>query len=463
MRKNIFILATVALFASCSNTDSLKEIVTPDEEIGFATFTSKQTRGTTADEASENNGSTTVNVLENYNTTFKVWGSKFIGTDETRIFGTNGKGDIVSWISSDSKWTYSPVRFWDKSATSYSFYAASPSKYNWGWDNTNKTISLDNFAVSGTNRVTATDANSTAAFGVSTTINADAIMSKDDEDLMISNDVTNYKTYTNANVNLHFNHILSRLNIGVRKATILDDFEVRLKSIMVYNMKSNGKFDEHENAAVSSGTIARWVAPSGTQTKFTNGVGYKFDNATDFLEVTSTESAQTATYQYVYQGLVIPQAVAYNPTVEVNNYTANQTPAQFRLDGQDKGASANPYIMIKYEIWTKPSTYTAAEADEYNTEHNLLSGDEGFKSQGDTKPAEKMDGYEYYYNLADVFNGEATDAVNFCEGWQNTLKITLAPVAINFDADVYEWTTDANQDVYVTEKPANNQQNGNGD
>lgn len=450
MKKYLFILATAAIVASCSDTDSFKEVVTPDTEIGFSTFTSKLTRGT-ADEASENNNTTTVNNLEAYNTTFKVWGSKFIGSAETRVFGVNDKGDVVSWASA-TNWTYSPIRFWDKSATSYSFYAASPSKYNWGWNNTSKTISLDNFAVSGTNRVTDLDDNGTDAFTVSTSIDASAIMSKDDEDLMISNDVTDYKTYTNANVTLHFNHILSRLNIGVRKAAVLDDFEVRLKSIMVYNMKSNGKFDESLNAAVPTGSIARWTTPSDGQVKFTNGVGYKFDNTTDFLEVTSTASAQTATYQYVYQGLVIPQAVAYNPTVEVNNYVANQTPAHFRLDGQDKGTNANPYIVINYEIWTKASTYTAAEAADYNTEHNLSSTNEGYKTEGDTKAPEKMDGYEYYYNLADVFNGDnSSDPVNFCEGWQNTLKITLAPVAINFDADVYEWALDENVAVNVPE------------
>ncbi len=448
MRKNLFLLATAALVVSCSNTDSFKEVVTPDVEIGFSTFTSKQTRAT-ADEASENNGNTTVNNLEAYNTTFKVWGSKFIGTAETRVFGTNGKGDVVSWASA-TNWTYSPVRFWDKSATSYSFYAASPSKHNWVWDNDNKTIKLVDFTVSGTNRVTTADANGTAAFNVSTTIATDAIMSKDDEDLMISNDVTDYKTYTSDNVNLHFNHILSRLNIGVRKAAILDDFEVRLKSIMVYNMKSNGTFDEHQNAAVATGTTARWIAPT-TQAKFTDGVGYKFENSTDYLLVTSSASNQTANYQYVYQGLVIPQEVAYNPTVEATSTVANG----FKLDGSNKSTSSNPYIVIKYEIWTKEGTYTAEEATAYNTENNLQSTDVGYKTAGDTKAPEKMDGYEYYYNLADVFNDEAVTAVSFCEGWQNTLKITLAPVAINFDADVYEWTTKQNVDAYVTEQPAN--------
>lgn len=437
MRNFLFILATAAIVASCSQTDSLKESYTPEEEIGFSTFTSKQTRGETIDEASENNGSTTVNVLENYNTTFKVWGSKFIGSSntESRVFGTDGTGDVVTYESSN--WTYSPKRFWDKSATSYSFYAAAPSGQSWTWNNSTKKLSLSNFVVSGTNRVTTVHGTGTSVFGVNTSVSADAVMSKDIEDLMISNDVTGYNTYTNTPVSLHFNHILSRLNIGVRKSSDLSTYTVKLKSIKVYNMAKQGNFnegadldggngvtyknDQNEDVNLTGdaadayilqhGTIGRWTASVPN----TDGVSYVNN---DGLVVSSTTD-----YQYVYQGLVIPQAVAYNPTVEVNEYDNTVTnPAQFRLDGTDATASANPYIIIEYGIGqTADNTYT------------------------------ELDSYKYYYNLADVFNGDATTAVNFCEGWQNTLKITLAPVAITFDADVYEWETKENVAVNVPE------------
>ena len=53
-----------------------------------------------------------------------------------------------------------------------------------------------------------------------------------------------------------------------------------------------------------------------------------------------------------------------------------------------------------------------------------------------------VDSYTYSYNLADLFNGNGVNKnndVQFNEGWMNTLMMTIDPVAIEFDANVYEW------------------------
>lgn len=421
MKKYLFIFATAAIAVSCSNSDSFKDIETSDTAIGFSTYAGILTRA-------ENSSATSKNTLEAYNNTFKVWGYKYVTGTETPVIGAveganstyTYPGQLVEHVAASGTtaehWEYTPVRFWDKSATSYSFYAASPNEptgANWVWDNTNKKVSIANFAITGYNSVTETPATSVDPAKVLTS----ALTT---EDLMISTDVTNHKTYTNTPVTLDFNHILSRLNIGVRKATILDNYDVKLNSIKVYNMKSNGSFNENlaSGTTLSSGTIARWATAPTTPTTFTSGVGYTPATA---LLIESTETTASTNYQYVYEGLVIPQSVAYNQTVEVKDFVANSTPAHFRLDGQDKSATCAPYIEIDYEIWTKGND------------------------------AAKMDGYKYYYNLADVFNGTATTAVDFCEGWQNTLKITLAPAAINFDADVYQWATKQDVSVNITD------------
>lgn len=416
MKKYLFILATAAIAVSCSENDSFKEIDTQDTVIGFTTYTGKLTRADVA----ENSSSTNKYNLEDYNTTFKVWGYKIVNGTETPVLGAvagDGNtytypGQLVEHKEASTEpavtegWYYTPVRFWDKSASSYSFYAASPNEptgASWVWDNATKKVSIADFAITGYNSVNGTPA---------TTVDSKKVLTENltTEDLMISTDVTGHKTYTNEPVLLDFNHILSRLNIGVRKASTLDDYEVKLNSIKVYNMKSNGSFDEAlaSGTDLSSGTIARWATAPSTPAKFTAGVGYTPASA---LTITSTATTASTNYQYVYEGLAIPQSVAYNKTVEVNDYDADATPKQFKLDGTNKSADSDPYIVIDYEIW---STGTGAA---------------------------KLDGYVYYYNLADVFNGDATTAVNFCEGWQNTLNITLAPAAINFDAQVYEWVT----------------------
>ncbi|MBR4593214.1 MAG: fimbrillin family protein [Bacteroidaceae bacterium] len=450
MKKDFLLIATAAtMLTACVNLDTLNGV--DDYEapgaIGFSTLTNNQTKA-------ENSSATEVDPLKNYNTTFKVWGSKFFPDDykspadadnlpdEERVFGIDNTGEIVSYVS--SAWTYSPLRFWDKSATSYSFYAAAPSApsgTNWVWNNATKKLSIADFAITGYNSVTGDPA---------TEVDVDKVLTEnlDTEDLMISTDLTGYNTYTTAKVNLHFNHILSRLNIGVRKAAILDAFDVKLNSIKVFNMKSNGTFDESLESGedLANGTIARWATAPTTPSTFTEGVGYTPASA---LEITSTASDESSYYQYVYEGLVIPQAVAYNPTVEVASTVENG----FKLNGSTATTSSNPYIVIDYEIWTKAVAAVNFTQDEIE---NAQEGDPAYgKTTDDVKTpavaAAKMDGYKYFYNLADAFNGAETTAVNFYEGWQNTLKITLSPVAIEFDADVYEWVPKTQTSVDITE------------
>ena len=412
MKKYLFILATAAIVASCSDTDSLKEFNTLEEEIGFTTTTIKQTRA-------ENSSADINGNLETYNTSFKVWGYKVVSGTESPVLGAveganntyTYPGQLVEHKDADANanpavtegWYYTPVRFWDKSATVYKFYAASPSRNDWSWNSSTKKVSLANFSITGYNSVTGTPATAIVTNKVLT-----AALTT--EDLMISTDIENYTNYTNTPVNLSFNHILSRLNIGVRKASILDDYTVYLKSVKVYNMKSNGSFDESlaSETTLSGGTVARWATAPSSQTTFTNGVGY--ENATG-LEITSTATTTDTYYQYVYEGLAIPQSVAYSKTVLVNE-SVTGLDSYLYLNGSNATAASAPYIVIEYEIG--------------KTDNNVYT---------------KHDSYKYYYNLADVFNADATTAVDFCEGWQNTLKITLAPAAINFDADVYEWAT----------------------
>ena len=425
MRKYLFILATAAIVAGCTKNDSFREIETPDSAIGFSTYAGKLTRAENNSDATNKN-----NNLEKYNTTFKVWGYKYVNGTESPVMGAveanssySFPGQLVEHQDQDNNadpvvnegWYYTPVRFWDKSATSYSFYAVAPNAptgASWVWDDTEKMVSIANFAITGYNSVTGTPATSVDATKVLTA-------NLTTEDLMLATDVTNHTTYTNTPVTLDFNHILSRLNIGVRKATILDDYDVKLNSIKVFNMKSNGSFDESlaNGTTLSNGTIARWATAPTTPATFTSGVGYEPATA---LLITSTETTPSTNYQYVYEGLAIPQSVAYNQTVEVKDYNGTSTdPKHFKLDGTNADANSDPYIVIDYEIWT--------------------TGND----------AAKMDGYVYYYNLADVFNGTGTGAIDFCEGWQNTLMITLAPAVINFDADVYEWTTKTGTEVDI--------------
>ena len=443
MKKSYIIIAVAAtIFAACAGNDSFRDVNKQQDNaaISFATFTSKQTRA-------ENSGETELNDLETYNTTFRLWGNKYINKGEkdandnikydvTPIFGydeaaTNKfPGEKVEYKATAvssliGNWDYEPIRFWDKTASFYDFYAASPFTPQsttangkedkvWSFDDATKKISLADFTVSGINRVT-TATNGVAALDVQTSVDKAAVMSFEEEDLMISTDITRFTDYTYSTtayangVNLQFNHILSRLNIAIRKKSPdLDNFTVKLNSVKIYNMHKSGSFNEasansESTPALAEGTIARWTP--GTD-KFTPGT--MVYNPAEALVISSTSAASGASYQYVYEGLVIPQNVGFAKTVLVND--ENKPATHFVIDGSNATAESAPYIVINYEIGT--------------------GADDNYK---------KVDGYEYYFNLADVF-GATTDAgIDFCEGWQNTLKITLAPVAIKFDAEVYQW------------------------
>jgi hypothetical protein len=351
MKKSILFLATAALFAACTN-DSVRENIADDQvEIGFSTYIQKPVAS-----KADNSTAETLKNLEAYHQNFVVNGFKTIGSNNEPVF----VNQLVEYVS--SAWTYSPKKIWDKSASSYSFYAAAPST---GWTYSERVYSRTDFSLSGNSLSPTTELNAAAVFG--------------EEDLMIATDVIDYKTYDSTPVNFSFNHILSRLNIAVKCTGFDSDYDVLLKELKVYNMVSNGSFNEAadlETDVLANGTIKRWTSAT-VPAKYTEGVGYA--NATG-LEINETPN-------YVYQALIIPQEVAYVANVALN--------------GTGLSAESAPYLNIKYTV-----------------------NDENFN---------------YFYNLADMFNAAETTNVKFCEGWQNNLTINIGMAEINFDAQVYEW------------------------
>lgn len=369
MKKGLFIIAGAALVLSSCQEDGIRNDInnTVEEAISFETFAQKAVRA-------ENSGATATHGLAQYHDNFAVWGSKYINdVEQTPVVFEN---QLVKYASSDGgKWQYSPVRFWDKSANKYDFYAAAPASESWVFDNTTKKFTLSNFSVDN------------VSLAVGTACSADAVM-PNNKDIMIATDAfANPATDSKTQVHLLFNHILSRMNIAVKKGDVLKDYIVRLDKVMISEMLKTGSFDESRASgnALASGSVARWT---NTSTKEDFGYNETGDNR---LKVASSDT-------YVYQGLIIPQEVGYK---------------SIKLDGTD--ASGDAYILIAYTMYT-------------------ASGDAEIEVPGGN--------YEYYYNLADIFNGNGAasgDAVDFCEGWMNTLKITINPDAIDFCADVYEW------------------------
>ena len=540
----MLIAAAAAMFAACQQEDVIiDQSSNLEKAIGFTTYTPSVTRA-------ENSSATKTFGLENYYNQFRVWGYKNIKNPSTastaytstQVFaGTDAKdvvtfdGTLTTGTFKDYQWKYSPVRYWDKTATNYDFYAYTPATLASGYgawaykdqnaDYVNDTatpktktpsyFTLENAKVTGeslpiNNKVTGqTDVN--------TDKKADDAF-KIDQDYMIADDIHGWKGYNNP-VNFHFNHILSRLNIGVKTTVEYDNTNgsglVVLESVKVFNLTSNGNFDESLKSGtdLSKGTAARWGAATTTATKFTDGIGYPntqvpakqnsvAGNTVNGLFISNDFAAEVFDgvnpamdadeYKYVFQGLIIPQTVEWEHLAE---------------DGSDLDKDNDVYVEIKYnidgeefraiynlaDVFTANIRYTDAQGrkackttdggvyvyvDEsgkyYDASGNLLNT----IVYTDRSVFKASDGTYLYVNDGKLYkNSDFTDevvpeayilfgadgkvvpvmrseisgsqSIAFNEGWQNTLNITISPVAILFDADVYEWVTNEEADVTV--------------
>lgn len=365
----------MTLLAACSTND---EIQAPQQEmssIDFATYAPTMTR------AAENSSATQADLLNTHHTTFKVWGNKTVGSTTTEVF----KDQLVSY--NGSKWTYTPVRYWDKTAR-YNFYAVAPATYGdsqtavgWTFNDATNSFSLTGFTLEGKSLSVSSDIEPGASF-----------QNVADVDLMLAHDVTSYEQYGTP-VALEFDHILSRFNIGVRTTSLNTNHTITVNEVKVFNLNMKDDFNENTTGLadneLKSGTTKRWSNTSEP----TSGVGYSYESGTqDFT-----------TEKFVYRALVIPQEVAYE---------------DLHLSGPTNKSTAAPYLMVSYTM-------------DYgnNTTETFTS----------------------YYNLAAAFGKtSASDKLPFNEGWMNTLHITLGPETIEFSGQVNQFAAQSSVNIPPT-------------
>ena len=252
----------MTLLAACSTND---EIQTPQQEVSsldFATYAPTMTR------AADNSTSNTKDDLSIHHTTFKVWGNKTVGTTKTEVFNDQ----LVSY--NGSKWTYDPLRYWDKTAR-YNFYAVAPATYGdsqteVGWQiSSDGKFSLSNFTLTG----------KSLSVSASNDVGAGASFKDVDIDLMLAHDVTSYDQYGTPVV-LEFDHILSRFNIGVKATSPNQNHTITVNEVKVFNLKMKGDFNENTTGLadneLKNGTTKRWSNTSEP----TSGVGYSYESGT---------------------------------------------------------------------------------------------------------------------------------------------------------------------------------------
>lgn len=389
MKKSYLILAAVAgLFASCSQEVLVDENVNnfPESPIGFSTFTESHTRADNSTAAHPWN-------LEDHHDNFNVWAWKYYGGawESTAVYS---QGTVAH---DGTAWVATPIKFWDKSAEKYYFYAAAPADAKWTMNNGGGDqgyLTYTGFSLTGTNLANGT---STYHQSFKTVGDVDLMIAEDNQVLRAA-----YNKPTPDVVDEIFDHVLSRLNVTVKRGATLkaNGATVKLTSFAITGVDLNNAGNFSENGAVATAPYTGGALPTGTTARWTGLSGTYNLNGYDI-----SSTALDDTELYIAEYLIIPQSVEREVLDRANGLVDSDA------DEVGDQAAAYTYFRIAYTINDEP--------------------------------------YVAYYNLAHAFNKAAGATLDFYEGWENTLHITLDADVITFDATVSEWAVNENETIIV--------------
>lgn len=245
MRKALLLLASASIIVvGCTKNDSFKE--TKEIPIGFTkVYIEKGTKAITT------GGYTTAN-FETVGNTFGVFGYKQTDTQTDAVIFNNQKVEYKSGLSTangydgTTDWAYTPIKYWDKSANEYNFYAYAP--YDGDFE--------------GTASLASQSANAFKISGFKQAHTRAAMI-----DLMT--DLSSKTTVTGAaigknDVSFVFNHILSNINFEMALSSKLKndsvDNPVTVVSVTLDSIKMDGTYQYETNkyawTLAGSSTIA---------------------------------------------------------------------------------------------------------------------------------------------------------------------------------------------------------------
>lgn len=369
--------AAALMFAACAQFDTVNEV--PESEpqaIGFDTYAQMTTRAT-ENTIDPSEYSTT---LETHHKDFKVWASKQLEDNSYVAVYPKTNPGVVNYTT---VWAANPLKYWDKSAINYQFYAAAPYAINWAYNESGADDGSTGYITLTAGYTLAGTTNDNIATRTTALKNTWLESTGSDKDLMIAAACKVEKaTYNKAipdAVGLNFIHILSKLNIAV--STTEDNVVLKKLDVCKLNNTSasfnentdidgDSNFDNDDMTALQSGSHKRWATASGS---YTLGLGN---------ELALVKNADAV---YTHEYLVMPQL---------------QT-RQDDCKGLGTAPEKDAYIYIEYTL-----------------------GGELYKT---------------YYGLAEAFAIAKSGTLPFNEGWQNTLTITIQPDAIVFTGKVATW------------------------
>ena len=359
MKKQFLFAVAATMLTACINTDNLRDISPyqngeSDGSIGFSSYTEKITKGT-----AENSEALYTWTFYNHQESFQVWGRKS-SQPTHEIFGGT-KVTVAPATGEGYTYTYSPARFWDKSAASYYFYAAAPAQPDgdnpaWKWtfnqneitdaSTLNKGYFTTSSTLNGVNLQSVTNGGATSnlknIFKGATLADG----STKDIDKLIADKCPVEQTYYNKAVpnavNLNFIHILSKLNITI--STSLFDannqYDVDLLAFEVHNIPHAGNFNESTDIPAGKKAI-RWTRDGTSTTDILTGIIVDANNNIDtHIDVTAPTAINTpGAKTYIVESLIMPQEIDYE---------------RIALDAQEHAAiTAAAVPFANYEEYTQ--------------------------------------------------------------------------------------------------------------
>lgn len=302
---------------------------TANDMIGFSTYSEKTTRAADAN---------SVNLYDFYKT-FDVYAWKNSGDDEQNVFNhvpveyftTDTQGTYVyktapakpstewgaSWATSFKGWFYQEIRYWDKLATGYNFYAIAPFEQTPAPALTiaNGDANIKIGAESDRYDIT-TEKN--LAYKNETLVNERRYFGFN-KDYMLANKSETKKEL----VTLQFNHILTKLNVMI---TLTDSYigsqPFTIKKLDIVGLENEGYFE-----------YAGSMTTNGWKTKDGSKYDLKFDKDYILKNVPESETDKTEYSGYYWlQTLIFPQTLTCAAT------------------GALREAPASKYLYIEYTI-----------------------------------------------------------------------------------------------------------------
>ena len=346
MKRVIYLLAAVALTASCTQNEILvdTENSVPEQpsRIGFATFVNKSTRAT-----GENSTS-----LNDFYPTFKVYGWKTVGNATSDVFenvavgyyDTEADNDYIpgaEWGEDiETGWYYDNIRYWDNMATAYLFCAYTPAPAG---------VAID------------CESDGTITIGTETapvTVDDTNLMDTPAESLAYTGFVTDYMTATSKEeaspVTLNFQHLQAKLNIRIKLAeAITTAQDVSVQKIEVHNLGDKGYYTNALDANDKAAGVSGWtITESSSQYVPTADNVYSLNNANGNFH-----------NHYVLEQLILPQTI--------DKYTGNEMPSlseygeaciyvEYKI-GEEKFKSYSPLA----NIFTDGDTYSFEGGKQY--------------------------------------------------------------------------------------------------